>query len=99
MELGSPTLQLLFNVVTITGAASLAAFCYLLRRANQELSSELELRRASERLSAAQTASAQFPAHQAAVQQPFVQQDIREFVAHRSQQWGFTTTGTKLRRV
>jgi len=83
MELGSPTLQLLFNVVTITGAASLAAFCYLLRRANQELSSELE----------------QFPAHQAAVQQPFVQQDIREFVAHRSQQWGFTTTGTKLRRV
>jgi hypothetical protein len=80
------TLQLLFNVVLITGALSLAAFCYLLRRANQQLSYELEQRHAAQPPSAAPTAP---PA------QPSTQQDIREFVAHRSQEWAFA----KLRRI
>jgi hypothetical protein len=35
-------LQLMFNVVTITGVSSLASFCYLLRKENQKLATELE---------------------------------------------------------
>jgi hypothetical protein len=75
------TLQLLFNIFTITGAASLAVFCYQLRRANQQLSSELEQRPAPEPASAAQTPPT--------LQQPSEHRDIREFVAHRSQEWSF----------
>ena len=42
-------LQLIFNVVAITGASSLASFCYQLRKENRKLASRLtdEIKRRS----------------------------------------------------
>lgn len=40
-------LQLVFNVVTITGLTSLASFCYLLKKENRRLAALQESRRTS----------------------------------------------------
>jgi hypothetical protein len=44
MGLDGPALQLIFNVVMITGVTSLALICHLLKRDNQKLTVELDLR-------------------------------------------------------
>ncbi|MCU1339195.1 MAG: hypothetical protein JWO19_4776 [Bryobacterales bacterium] len=36
-------LQLVFNVVAITGVSSLASFCYLLKKENRKLAAELKI--------------------------------------------------------
>jgi hypothetical protein len=95
MEIDQPTLQLFFNVVMIASVASLAALCYLLRRANQQLTSELEQLQGFEHITEP-SLNAQPPAH-SQVNQPPVHRDIREFVAHRSQKWGIASAGAGIR--
>ena len=90
MELDQPTLQLIFNVVTITGVTSVALICYLRKRDNQKLAAELNLRKTRDRLDSdivtVQTApAASIPAQSA------VHQDIRDFVARRAQNWTMAT--------
>jgi len=98
MELDGPTLQLIFNVVMITAVTSLATFCCLLRRANKQLTSELNQPRVFKstfaeygvdpgpRVDTAKEPSPNVPLP--------VAQDIREFVTHRSQAWRVASTGT-----
>ncbi len=98
MEIDHPTLQLLFNVVMITGVTSLAAFCYLLRRANKQLTAELNQRQGSERKFVdygVTVGSALDTVSQRPNAPPPVRQDIREFVANRSRKWKAPSTGAK----
>jgi len=70
-------LQLIFNVVAITGVTSLASFCYLLRKDNRKL--------AAERQAPSKEVARPLP-----VERPVVIQadpDIRNFAAHRRTQW------------
>jgi len=92
MEIDHPTLQLFFNVVMIASVTSLAALCYLLRRANQQLTSELEQRQGFEPVTEP-SSNVQPPV----VNHPPVHRDIREFVAHRSQKWGVASSGAGVR--
>ena len=90
MELDQPTLQLIFNVVTITGVTSVALICHLRRRDKQKLAAELNLRQTRDRLHSeivtVQTAPAASIPEQSATHQ-----DIREFVARRAQNWTMAT--------
>jgi len=90
-------LQLLFNVATITGVTSLATFCYLLRRANKELTSELNHQRMFGRTFPDHAGGALGSRLDTTKEQnpnapPTVHRDIREFVAARSQDWGVAST-------
>jgi len=70
-------LQLIFNVVAITGVSSLASFCYLLRKDNRKLAAERQ-------------AGSKEVARLVAVERPTVihaDPDIRNFAAHRRTQW------------
>jgi hypothetical protein len=101
MEIDQPALQLYFNVVMIASVGSLAALCYLLRRANQQLTSELEQLQAFEHTtepsSNAQPTVHDPQVHQSPINHPPVHRDIREFVAHRSQKWGVASAGAGVR--
>ena len=70
-------LQLIFNVVAITGVTSLASFCYLLRKDNRKLAAERK-------------AGSNQVARPVLVERPAVihaDPDIRNFAAHRRAQW------------
>ena len=90
MQLDHPTLQLIFNVVTITGVTSVALICHLRKRDNQKLAAELNLRQTRDRLHSeivtVQTASSASMPEQSAMPQ-----DIRQFVARRAQVWTMAT--------
>jgi hypothetical protein len=100
MGLDSTTLQLVFNVVMITGVTSLAAICHLLaqdkkkltlnRRAGEQRARYVSNQRANEVASEVQGQEAE---RTPAVNVPVRHQDIRQFVAHRSQAWGVRTAG------
>jgi hypothetical protein len=82
--------SLIFNVVTITGVASVALICYLRKRDNQKLAAELNLRQTRDRLHSdivtVRTApSASMP------EQSAMHQDIRAYVARRVQDWTMAT--------
>jgi hypothetical protein len=103
MELDRLTLQLIFNVVTVTVATSLALVCYLLNADNQRLAAELKRRNAQDRTGAESVtpAAASVPEPSSIVPEPVhvpelpaavaapptAQQDIRQFVARRAQDW------------
>jgi hypothetical protein len=72
-------LQLIFNVVAITGVSSLASFCYLLRKENRKLANSLtgetkqeESRNQAEVAQAAVTST---------------EKDIRTFAADQRARW------------
>jgi len=71
-------LQLIFNVVVITGVSSLASFCYLLKKENRKLAT------------AADGAAKTSPSPQCAPTSSRVaisQQDIRSFASDRRTKW------------
>lgn len=71
-------LQLVWNVVMITGVATLAGYCYLLKKENRKLAAQN--RPAEVRASA--PAASQEPASSA-----LIEQDIRKFAAGRRSGW------------
>jgi len=77
MELSQ--LQLIFNVVAITGASSLASFCYQLRKENRKLasrlSSEVQREESGKQAETTQTAAIS------------TEQDIRTFAADQRARW------------
>ena len=77
MELAQ--LQLIFNVVAITGASSLASFCYQLRKENRKLASRLtdEIKR--------EESGNRVEVAQAAVKS--TEKDIRTFAADQRARW------------
>ena len=99
MVLDQSTLQLLFNVVMITAVTSLATFCYLLRRANKQLTSELNQPRVFKPTFTEYGGDSKSRVDTAIEPGPTLpsqaDQDIREFVAHRSQSWRVASTGTE----
>ena len=68
-------LQLIFNVVAITGVTSLASFCYLLRKDNRKLAAQRQARSTE--------VARPVPVEDIALADP----DIRNFAAHRRTQW------------
>jgi hypothetical protein len=79
-------LQLIFNVIAITGITSLAWCCYILKRENQALLAA-KLTSSPERRSADST-----PDQGAAIRKepnspPVPETDIRQFVTQRAQGW------------
>ena len=79
------TLQLMFNVVMITGVTSLAIICHLLREDNKKLALKARFREQQERYTSTRLdlESEYLPA----APQSFAKQDIHQFVADRSQEW------------
>ena len=84
MGLDQRTLQLMFNVVMITGVTSLAIICHLLREDNKRLALKA---RFGEQQDYTSTRLAREPECVPAAPEPFAHQDIRQFVAGRSQEW------------
>jgi hypothetical protein len=72
-------LQLIFNVVAITGASSLASFCYQLRKENRKLASRLSGEIKQEK------SGNQVEVVQAAVTS--TEKDIRTFAADQRARW------------
>ena len=70
-----PTLQLVVNVITITGVTSLAGYCYLLKKDKRKLADE----RKAPSTEAAQTA--------ASASHTVVEQDIRTFASTSRNRW------------
>ena len=70
-----PTLQLVLNVITITGVTSLAGYCYLLKKDNRKLASE----RKAPGTAADQTV--------ASASEGAVEQDIRTFASTSRDRW------------
>ena len=90
MELDQPTLQLIFNVVTITSVTSVALICYLRKRDNQKLAADLNLRQTRDRLHSDIVTVQTAPSASMPEQSP-MPQDIRQFVARRAQVWTMAT--------
>ncbi|HXP84733.1 MAG TPA: hypothetical protein VN841_08445 [Bryobacteraceae bacterium] len=94
MELDQSKLQLILNVLMITGLTSLALICRLLRRDNQRLTAELHRRPERSRIplkvSTRKAApNAGVPLHSVATPNTpsMLQHDIRQYVAQRMQSW------------
>ena len=82
-------LQLVLNVVMITGVTSLAGYCYLLRKENRKLAAERRLDSESElqddpQIAPAANEPADLPL--TAIDQN-IRQDIRNFAAGRRSGW------------
>jgi hypothetical protein len=82
-------LQLVLNVVTITGVTSFAGYCYLLRKENRKLAAERRPDSESERRDNHQSVPAviepaTFPV--TAIDED-IRQDIRNFAAGRRSGW------------
>lgn len=86
MELTPATLQLILNVVIITGVTSLAVFCYQVKRETQQLISEVKQQLAA--LPDPQGAQSVAALHALPATHP----DIRKYVARRAADWN-TATG------
>ena len=86
-------LQLVFNVIGITGISSLGWACYLLRKENRRLESELHggygAPEAAPASAITKTARSQASPHPAAASSsaPTRQVDIRHFAADRRKGW------------
>jgi hypothetical protein len=91
MGLDQPALQWLFNVVMITGFTSLAVLCYVQKEDNKRLTLELAQRGLrNEKLPIPMKPSAAGPISEDKIgskASPLEHQDIRHFVALRSQNW------------
>lgn len=85
MGLDQNTLQLVFNVVLITGVTSLAVMCHLLRQDNKKLTLKARFREQQERYISTRLGRESESAP--ALAEPSAQPDIRQFVARRSQEW------------
>ena len=72
-------LQLVLNVVTITGMTTLGGYCYLLKKENRRLAAE----RKADARQAPKPEVVQAPAKPVAI----VEQDIRRFAANRRSGW------------
>ena len=70
-------LQLIVNVIAITGLSSLGAFCYLLKKENRRLAAGLKAKTNREEPGLPATANTVKAAPQ----------DIRHFAAHRRTRW------------
>jgi hypothetical protein len=89
-------LQLVFNVVAITGVSSLASFCYLLRKENQKLEADLHRRERDQLVKAAHSVvisrlradlSRQRTLPAATTDPAKKKEDIRAFAAGRRTEW------------
>ena len=83
-----PALQLILNVIGITGVSSLATICYLLRQENRKLADQLKqdgpkTRVAIPRSSASNRDGQQLPA----LLSPAAPKDIRLLAADRRKGW------------
>jgi hypothetical protein len=76
-------LQLVINVITITGAASLAGYCYLLKKENRKLATQREASKAE----VVQTAVHPQTAAPSAKPAKTVDVDIRTFASARRNRW------------
>ena len=77
-------LQLLLNVIGITGVTSLSLICYLVKRDNLALATEVRLlreRQGGDATIAAQSSSVR------PVKPPAKDEDISRYVAQRSRRW------------
>jgi hypothetical protein len=75
----STQLQLVFNVVTITGVTSLAGYCYLLKKENRKLTTEkADSHREAPKAEVVQAATTAANS---------LDQDIRTFAAGRRTRW------------
>ena len=77
-------LQLVLNVVTITGMTSLAGYCYLLKKENRQLASERKADAPNPEV--AQAPIPEF-VQASAKHVVSVEQDIRRFAANRRSGW------------
>ena len=75
-------LQLVLNVVMITGVTSLAGYCYLLKKENRKLASE----RTVQSTEVVQTV-VNVPRVSSSTQAETVPEDIRNFAAGRRSRW------------
>ena len=97
MGLDQSALQLVCNVVVITGVTSLAVICYLLRQDNKKLTLKLRIRERQRYISTPRTngVAPEVLGHESectpALKVPVGHQDIRQFVARRSQEWNDRT--------
>src|SRR5580704_15210734 len=81
-------LQLVVNVIGITGMSSLASFCYLLRKENRKLAAERKAEPArDERVSAVALPQSPQPASPAIATVSTTEEDIRCFAAGRRTGW------------
>jgi hypothetical protein len=82
-----PHLQLIFNVIVITGFTSLALICALLKRDNDKLAIELERYRDQGEDDAQILTASPVQLIPAAVHEDFHKQDIRKYVSYRMRDW------------
>jgi hypothetical protein len=97
MQLDLATLQLVVNVVMITGVTSLAVICHLLKRDNQKLTNELNVRcQQVPRITFQAAPKAFMPEQDSQPEQecvaalhslPIKHPDIRRYVAQRAHGW------------
>jgi hypothetical protein len=92
MELDQQALQWLFDVVMITGSTCLAALCCALKEENKKLALELaqvQLRDEDAEITVMRSAVPSSISEEkiGAMASPLEHQDIRHFVALRSQYW------------
>ena len=82
-------LQLVLNVVTITGITSLAGYCYLLKKENRRLANraQKEAPKAEVVQTVVHLSSASAPAAPAAKPAPAVELDIRTLASARRARW------------
>ena len=86
MELDRPTLQLIYNIVMITGVTSLALICQLLKRDKHKLNIERNLRSEKDRPPSA-SRCCESQRVEALNALPMMHPDIREYVTRRAQDW------------
>lgn len=77
-------LQLILNVIGITGVTSLALICYLLKRDNRALATEVCFLREQQRRDAPIIAE---PGSARSVRPPLDDDDISQYVAQRARRW------------
>jgi hypothetical protein len=87
-------LQLVFNVIGITGMSSLASFCYLLRKENRKLTAELKPEpkqtiqdRSVTAMQSAVTGTSRACGSLPPVAVHITKQDVRDFAADRRAGW------------
>lgn len=81
MTYDAANIQLVFNVIAITGVTSLAVMCGMLRRDNEKLTKELQ-----ERSGQALKAPARRQATNVTPKAP-ASEDIRKYVSQRLDRW------------
>ena len=80
-------LQLVFNVVAITGVSSLASFCYLLRKENRKLAAGIQVEPKHEKPRDTGAPALAQPTPAVVPAAPTAPGDMRLFAAHRRSEW------------